>query len=213
MSDHTLTAALRTEFGKGAARRLRRADQIPAVVYGHGTDPIHLALPGHETLLALRTANALLTLNIEGGESQLALAKQVQRDPVKGFIKHVDLIIVRRGEKVVVEVQVSVLGEAAPDTVVMVDAQTVALEVEATNIPETIEVSIEGLEAGSQILAKDLQLPEGAKIHDDEDLLVVNITQQVSEEALEAELADAESVAGIEREQPEDQPEAPSDEG
>lgn len=213
MSDHTLPAALRTEFGKGAARRLRRADQIPAVVYGHGADPIHLALPGHETLLALRTANALLTLNIEGGQSQLALAKQVQRDPIKGFIKHVDLIIVRRGEKVVVDVQVSVVGEAAPDTVVMVDAQTVALEVEATNIPETIEVSIEGLEAGSQILAKDLKLPEGATVHGDEELLVINVTQQVSEEALEAELAGAESEAGIEHEGPEAEQEAPSDEG
>lgn len=211
MSDHTLPAALRTEFGKGAARRLRRADQIPAVVYGHGADPIHLALPGHETLLALRTANALLTLNIEGGDSQLALAKQVQRDPIKGFIKHVDLVIVRRGEKVVVEVQVTVNGEAAPDTVVMVDAQTVALEVEATNIPETIEVSIEGLEAGTQIHAKDLTLPEGAKVHDEEDLLIINITQQVSEEALEAELAGAEAEAGIEREQPDEL--APSDEG
>lgn len=204
MSDATLTAERRTEFGKGAARRLRRADKIPAVIYGHGTDPVHLALPGHETLLAMRTVNALLTLDIEG-ESQLALAKQVQRDPIKGFIEHVDLIIVRRGEKVVVEVPIHVLGEAAPDTLVVVDAQTVALEVEATNIPETIEVSIDGLGAGSQILAKDVQLPEGATIHDDEELLVVNITQQLSEEALEAELSEAEAEAGIEREQPEDE--------
>jgi large subunit ribosomal protein L25 len=202
MSDHTLSAELRTEFGKGAARRIRRADKVPAVIYGHGTDPIHITLPGHETLLALRTANALLTVDIEGTD-QLALVKQAQRDPIKGTIEHVDLVIIRRGEKVVVDVVVSLVGTAAPETVVMLDAQTVPLEVEATNIPETIEVSVEGLEAGTQILGKDLPLPEGAAIHGDEDILVVNISHEVSAEALEAELAEAEAEAGIEREAPE----------
>ena len=218
MSDQlTLKATLRTEFGKGAARRLRRDDQIPAVMYGHGADPVHLALPGHDTLLALRAANALLSIVVDG-KPQLALAKQVQRDPIKGFIEHVDLIIVRRGEKVVVDVPVTVVGEAAPETVVMVDAQTVSLEVEATHIPEHIEISIEGLEAGSQILVKDLTLPEGAAVHGDDELLVVNITRQVSEEQLEAELSEAEAEAGIERDESEAESEggdesADSDEG
>lgn len=203
MSDQlTLNAEVRTEFGKGAARRLRRDHKVPAVMYGHGTDPIHVALPGHDTLLALRAANALLSIVVDG-RPQMALAKQVQRDPIRGFIQHVDLIIVRRGEKVTVDVPVTVVGEAAPETVVMVDAQTVSLEVEATHIPEHVEVSVEGLEAGSQILAKDLALPEGAAVNGDEELLVVNITHQVSEEQLEAELSEAEAEAGIERDDPE----------
>lgn len=189
MSDQTtLKAEPRNEFGKGAARRLRRDHKIPAVMYGHGADPVHLALPGHDTLLALRVANALLSIDLDG-KTELALAKQVQRDPIKGTIEHVDLIIVRRGEKVVVEVPILVVGEAAPETVVMTDTATVSLEVEATHIPEHIEVSVEGLEAGTQIHARDLVLPEGAAVHGDEDLLVVNVTHQVSEEQLEAELA------------------------
>lgn len=202
MSDATLNATVRAEFGKGAARRLRRDHKVPAVMYGHGTDPVHLALPGHETLLALRIANALLSIVVDG-EEQLALTKQVQRNPISGSIDHVDLVIVRRGEKVVVEVPVTIIGQAAPETVVMVDAQTVPLEVEATAIPESVDVSIEGLEAGSQVLAKDLQLPKGAAVFGDEELLVVNITHQISEEQLEAELAEAEEEAGIEREDPE----------
>lgn len=189
MSDQIkLTAELRNEFGKGAARRLRRDHKVPAVMYGHGADPVHIALPGHDTLLALRAANALLSIDIEG-TSQLALPKQVQRDPIKGNIEHVDLIVVRRGEKVVVDVRVLLAGEAADETMVVLDTQTVALEVEATRIPEHLEVSIEGLEAGTQILAKDLVLPEGATFHGDEDTLVVNITQQVSQEALDAGLS------------------------
>ncbi|WP_432558916.1 50S ribosomal protein L25/general stress protein Ctc [Granulicoccus sp. GXG6511] len=212
MADAKLKAALRSEFGKGASRRLRRDHKVPAVMYGHGTDPIHLALPGHETLLALRVSNALLEIQLDG-DNQLALVKQVQRDAIKGTIEHVDLLIVRRGEKVVVEVPVSVIGEAAPETVVMVDAQTVSIEVEATHIPEQLEISIEGLEAGSQILAKDVKLPEGATIHGDEEMLVINITHQVSEEQLEAELTEAEAEAGIERDEPEGEPTETSDEG
>ncbi|NNG18289.1 50S ribosomal protein L25/general stress protein Ctc [Naumannella sp. ID2617S] len=195
-----LTAELRTEFGKGAARRLRRADQVPAVMYGHGTDPIHISLPGHETLLALRTANAVLSIAVDGKE-QLALAKQVQRDPIKGFIEHVDFIIVKRGEKVTVDVAVVVTGEAGPETVVVVDNTTVSLEVPATDIPESVEVSVEGMEYGSQVLAQDLKLPSGATLVTDPETLIVNITQQQSAEALEAELAEAEAEAGIEREE------------
>ncbi|OYO18089.1 50S ribosomal protein L25/general stress protein Ctc [Enemella dayhoffiae] len=195
-----LSAELRTEFGKGAARRLRRADQVPAVMYGHGTDPIHISLPGHETLLALRTANAVLSIAVDGKE-QLALAKQVQRDPIKGFIEHVDFIIVKRGEKVTVDVAVVVTGEAGPETVVVVDNTTVSLEVPATDIPESVEVSVEGMEYGSQVLAQDLKLPSGATLVTDPETLIVNITQQQSAEALEAELAEAEAEAGIEREE------------
>ena len=109
MPEVKLIAELRTEFGKGAARRIRRADKVPAVLYGHGTDPIHIALPGHETLLALRTANALLSIEVDGS-SQLALPKQVQRDPLKHTIEHVDLVIVRRGEKVTVDVAIHLVG-------------------------------------------------------------------------------------------------------
>lgn len=201
MPDQTkLIAEKREEFGKGAARRIRRADKIPAVMYGHGEDPVHITLPGHETLLAMRVANALVSIRFDGKE-QLALAKQVQRDPIKGNIEHVDLVMVRRGEKVTVDVAVVPVGEAGPETMVVVDTQTVSLEVEATHIPEHVEVSIEGLTPGSQILARDLPLPAGAEFQGDQDTLIINITQQVSEEQLEAELTEAEAEAGIEREE------------
>lgn len=193
-SEIRLVAETRTEFGKGAARRIRRDHKIPAVLYGHGSDPVHLTLPGHDTMLALKNANALLTIEIEG-EDQLALAKDVQRDAIKPVIDHVDLVIVRRGEKVTIDVPVHVEGEAAPETVVTLENSTLAVEAEATAIPDAFTVSVEGLEAGSQILAKDVTLPEGTSLIADEDLLVVNITQQVSQEALDAELAEADAEA------------------
>jgi len=193
-----LTAELRTEFGKGAARRIRRAHKVPAVLYGHGTAPIHISLPGHETLLALRTANALLSIEVNGS-SQLALPKQVQRDPLKHTIEHVDLVIVRRGEKVTVDVRVHVEGEAAPDTLIVVDHNSVPVEAEATHIPQQIVVSVEDLPPGTQILARDLQLPAGSTVVDlDPDTLIVNITNAPTVEAMEAELAEAEAEAGIE---------------
>jgi large subunit ribosomal protein L25 len=192
-----LIAELRTEFGKGAARRIRRAHKVPAVLYGHGTDPIHIALPGHETLLALRTANALLSIEVDGS-SQLALPKQVQRDPLRHTIEHVDLVIVRRGEKVTVDVAIHLVGEAGPDTLVVVDHNTVPVEAEATQIPTQIVVSIEELPPGTQILARDLQLPDGSTIDLDPETLIVNITNAPTAEALEAELAEAEAEAGIE---------------
>jgi len=192
-----LIAELRTEFGKGAARRIRRADKVPAVLYGHGTDPIHIALPGHETLLALRTANALLSIEVDGS-SQLALPKQVQRDPLRHTIEHVDLVIVRRGEKVTVDVAIHLVGEAGPDTLVVVDHNTVPVEAEATQIPEQIVVSVAELPPGTQILARDLQLPDGSIIDLDPETLIVNITNAPTAEALEAELAEAEAEAGIE---------------
>jgi large subunit ribosomal protein L25 len=193
-----LTAELRTEFGKGAARRIRRAHKVPAVLYGHGTAPIHISLPGHETLLALRTANALLSIEVNGS-SQLALPKQVQRDPLKHTIEHVDLVIVRRGEKVTVDVRVHVEGEAAPDTLIVVDHNSVPVEAEATHIPQQIVVSVEDLPPGTQILARDLQLPAGSTVVDlDPETLIVNITNAPTVEAMEAELAEAEAEAGIE---------------
>jgi large subunit ribosomal protein L25 len=192
-----LIAEPRTEFGKGAARRIRRADKIPAVLYGHGTDPIHITLPGHETLLALRTANALLSINVDG-KAQLALPKQVQRDPIKHTIEHVDLVIVRQGEKVTVEVPVQLQGEAADDTIVVVGQNTVAIEAEATNIPQAIVVPIDDLPAGTQILASELKLPDGSTLAEDPETLIVNITAAQTAEAAAAELAEAEAEAGIE---------------
>ncbi len=200
MSDNKLVAETRTQFGKGAARKIRRDHKIPAVMYGHGAEPVHITLPGHDTMMALKVANALLTIVIDGKE-QLALAKDVQRDAIKPVIEHIDRVIVRKGEKVTVDVPVHVEGDAAPETVVTVDAQTVQLEVEATNIPENIVVSVEGLEAGTQIKASELTLPAGATLVVDENTLVINVTQQISQEALDAEMAEAEAEAGIEHEE------------
>jgi large subunit ribosomal protein L25 len=207
MSETTLVAQTRTEFGKGAARRIRRAHQIPAVMYGHGTEPVHITLPGHETMLALKAANALLSIEVDG-TTQLALVKDVQRDAIKPVIEHVDLVVVRRGEKVTVDVQIHTTGEAAIETVVTVENQTVELEVEATHIPESLEVSVEGATAGTQIHASDLVLPEGAVLVTDPEILVVNITGAITAEALEAELAEAEAEAGIEHEAPQAETEA-----
>src|SRR3954463_6048806 len=197
-----ITAEMRTEFGKGAARRIRRANKIPAVVYGHGNDPIHLSLPGHQTMMALKHggANALLELDIDG-DPQLALTKQVQVDPIRRVLEHIDFVAVRRGEKVTVDLPVHLHGDAASETLVVTENSTVQIEAEATNIPERIEISIEGLPAGTQILAGQLELPEGSTLLVDPETLIVNITEQQSEEALEAELEEAEAEAGIEREE------------
>ncbi|MEH3068544.1 MAG: 50S ribosomal protein L25/general stress protein Ctc [Aeromicrobium erythreum] len=203
MAEITIPAEPRTEFGKGAARRIRRADQVPAVLYGHGTDPVHVTLPGHALMLALKNSNALLSIEV-GSESHLAIPKQVQRDPLKGFIEHADLLIVKRGEKVVVDVAVQLEGDAQPETLVVLENATVSLEVEATHIPEAVEVSIEGLEVGAQVLASDLSLPSGAALAVEEDLLVVNVTAAPTAADIEAELEEAEAEAGIERDEPED---------
>lgn len=192
MSDVKIAAELRTEFGKGAARRIRRADKVPAVLYGHGTDPLHLALPGHDTMMAMKTANVLLSLDIEGRKSQLALPKHVQRDPLKGFIEHVDLLLVKRGEKVTVDVPVNVVGEAGPGTMVSLENTTLSLEAEATHLPEYVEVSVEGLDEGSLIHAKDVELPQGSTLAADDEVLVVNVTAAPTEADLEAETPEAE---------------------
>jgi large subunit ribosomal protein L25 len=197
-----IKAESRTEFGKGAARRIRRADKVPAVIYGHGNDPIHVTLPGHETWIALKHggANALLELDIDGS-TQLALTKQVQVDPIRRTLEHIDFVAVIKGEKVTVEVPVHLVGEAARETLVVTENATIQLEAEATHIPEFIEVDIEGAEAGTQIHASDLNLPSGSTLLLDPEALVVNVTQQQSQEALEAELEEAEAEAGIEREE------------
>jgi len=212
VSDNKLVAETRTQFGKGAARKIRRDNKIPAVMYGHGSEPVHITLPGHQSMLALKQSNALLTIVIDGKE-QLALAKDVQRDPIKPVIEHIDLVVVRKGEKVVVDVPVHVEGEAAPETVVTTDSNSLELEVEATHIPESVTVSVEGLKAGTQILAGQVELPAGAVLVTDPEALVVNVTAQVSAEALEAELAEAEAEAGIEREESDEDAAASDDEG
>lgn len=172
-----LSATVRTQFGKGAARKIRANDQIPAVLYGHGTDPQHLTLPGHETMLLLRKSNALLTLDIEGTE-ELALVKDVQRDPVRQIIEHVDLLLVKRGERVDVEVPVHVIGEPAPGNIVVQDTMTIFVSAEATHIPESIEVSVEGLETGSSVAATDVELPKGTKLVDEETEIIILSVQE-----------------------------------
>ena len=200
-----ITAELRTEFGKGAARRIRRDHKIPAVVYGHGNDPMHLTLPGHDTMMALKHggANALLELDIDG-DTQLALTKQVQVDPIRRVLEHVDFVAVRRGEKVTVDVPIHVSGDAAPETLVVTENSTVQVEAEATNIPDRIEVSVAGAEIGTQIHASDLVLPEGTTLLTDPQSLIVNVTQQQTAEQLESELAEAEADAGIVHEESEE---------
>ncbi len=197
MSAEKITAEVRTEFGKGAARRIRRADKVPAVIYGHGAAPIHVTLPGHDTMMALKHggANALLELSIEG-KVQLALTKQVQVDPVKRVLEHVDFVAVVRGEKVTVDIPIHLVGAAVRDSVVVTENATVQVEAEATHIPEFIEVDIDGAEVGTQILAGELTLPTGSKLLTDAETLIVNITAAQSAEAFEADLGDAEAEAG-----------------
>jgi large subunit ribosomal protein L25 len=183
-----LTATVRTQFGKGAARKIRANDLIPAVIYGHGTDPKHITLPGHETMLLLRKANALIDIDIEG-TSQLALVKDVQRDPVRQIIEHVDFIVVRRGERVEVDVPVHVVGEPAPGAIVLQDANTILVSAEATHIPENIEVSVEGLEIGTSVAIQDVKLPLGVQLVDEETEIII---ASVQEPQLEPEPEDAE---------------------
>jgi len=203
MSEDLIKAESRTEFGKGAARRIRRDSKVPAVIYGHGNDPIHVTLPGHDTMLALKHGGANAVLNIEiDGKVQLALTKQVQADPIKGFLEHIDFVAVRKGEKVTVDVPVHVVGEAAADALVVTEQNEISLEAEATHIPEHIEVSVEGAEVGTQILASDLVLPAGSTLLTDADALIVNITHAPTAAEVESELAEAEAEAGIEHQAP-----------
>ena len=196
MPEVRIATESRTEFGKGAARRIRRDNKVPAVLYGHGAEPRHISLPGHELMLALKTANVLLTLDINGSD-QLALPKDVQRDPIRGHLEHVDLVVVRRGEKVTVEIPVHVVGDAVPDTLVNLEQTTLAVETEATHIPSGVEVSVEGIKVGDQIHARDVTLPSGTTLVTDPENLIVNVVAATTAEELDAELAEAEAELGI----------------
>lgn len=209
-TDTALAATRRTEFGKGAARRIRRENQLPAVLYGHGTDPVHLTLQGHATWLALKdNPNALLTINFDG-EHELALAKDVQRDPVRHTIDHIDFILVRRGEKVVVDVSVILEGESAPGTIHTLESQTLSVLTDATKIPESLEVSIEGLEEGAIVRAGEVSLPAGVELETDPDyeVVIISVPRAEAEEDEEEEGEETEEGAAEEAGS-----EAPADEG
>lgn len=199
MSEFKLAAEARTEFGKGAARRIRRANKIPAVLYGHGTDPVHITLPGHETMLAVRHTNALFSIDLDG-KAQLAVAKDVQRDPVRNVIEHLDLLVVDKGEKIAVDVAVNVVGESAPGTIHIVESQTLSIEAEATHIPESIDVSIEGLQAGTHLTAADVTLPSGSVLLTDPSHTVVTVSQPQAEELPESGEASEASPAAADAE-------------
>ncbi|MER5884662.1 50S ribosomal protein L25/general stress protein Ctc [Streptomyces sp. NPDC001941] len=188
MSEVKISAGLRSEFGKGAARRIRRDNKVPGVLYGHGTEPVHVTLPGHDLMMALKTSNVLLALDIDG-KSELAIPKAVQRDALKGFVKHVDLLLVKRGEKVNVEIPVQTEGELAPGGNLLEHVlNALPVEAEATHIPESVTVSVEGLEAGASVLAKDITLPKGVSLATDEDAVVLQVVAaQAEEPAADAE--------------------------
>jgi len=214
VSEVRLNAEARTEFGKGGARRTRRAGKIPAVIYGHRADPRHVSLPAREFANAIRHGgtNVLLTLDLEG-EEQLAIPKAIQRHAIKGSFDHVDLLAVRRGEKVTIDVPISVTGEIVPGALLAESATSVSLEAEATHLPTGIEVSIEGLPIGSQINAGDLTIPSGATLVTDPALLILAINEAPTEAELEAEMAEAVEELGIVEEAPEAPAEGEGGEG
>jgi large subunit ribosomal protein L25 len=198
MAEQKLQAETRTTFGKGSARQARRAGQIPAVIYGHGAEPIHILLPGRETTLAVRHANALLTLVDSKGENHLALVKDVQRNPVKQIIEHIDLLTVRSGEKVIVDVPIHVEGELAPGAIMIQEEVAVSVEADATHLPESLTISIEGRTAGQHVLASDIELPANVTLLADPELVIVNVTAPAAA-AAEGEAA-AEAPAAAEAE-------------
>lgn len=188
MSEVKINAEPRTEFGKGGARRTRRAGKVPAVLYGHGEKPKHIALPAREFAAAIRRGgiNQLFDIEVSDGTSTLALSKAIQRDPIKDTLEHIDLIIVRRGEKVTVEVPVRLVGEAAPGTLVVHESTTLAVTADATRLPDHLDASIDGLEAGGQVTAAEVPLPEGAELAADPELLIALITLPAMEEVPQA---------------------------
>jgi len=200
MADNVqMVAESRSEFGKGAARKLRVAGKVPAVVYGHGEDPTHVSLPAHEMMLAARRANAVLEL-LMGSDKQLVLVKDVQRDPVRQSIEHVDMVMVRKGEKVTVDIGVHIEGEPFSGTMVQYENLSVTVEAEATNIPESAVVSVEGLPEGTQIHAGEIALPEGSLLVSDPDALILSIVlprvQEEPEPEVEGEEAEGEGAEG-----------------
>lgn len=197
-TDTKVVAEVRENFGKGYARRLRAAGKIPAVIYGHGTDPVHVSLPGHQVSLLIRRANAVLELDV-AGKQQLTLVKDVQKDPVHQIIEHIDLLVVKKGEKIQVDVPVVVVGEPVAGTIANLDNATVLLEVEATHIPQNIEVDVEGLEDGVRITAADLTLPKGASLVVDPETLVVAVSVPTAALAAEEEIAEADAEVAAEQ--------------
>ncbi|MEV4459029.1 50S ribosomal protein L25/general stress protein Ctc [Microbispora sp. NPDC049633] len=198
MSEVLIAAELRNEFGKGAARKIRRANKVPAVLYGHGTEPKHLTLPGHDLLLALRTPNVLIRLRGEGVD-EIALPKGVQRDPIKGFLEHVDLLLVKRGETVTVEIPVTVTGDPIGSAIVEQQLVTISVETEATHIPTGVEVDVDGKDAGFAVHASDLNLPEGTTLAGDPEALVLQVIgAPVAELPEEGEAAEGESAEAAE---------------
>ena len=205
MPEVRIAAETRDEFGKGAARQIRRDGRVPAVLYGHGTETRHLTLPGHELMMALKTPNALLRLEGLKHGSEIALPKAVQRNPIKNVIEHVDLILVRRGEKVTVEVPIRVTGNIVPDGMLEQQLVQISVEAEATNIPRGIDIDVEGMEIGSMVHAGDLVLPHGVSLQADPELLVLHVATQTAAEpepqAEAPEVPEAVAAAGGEGEQ------------
>lgn len=191
MAEVKLTAQVRTDFGKGAARRARRADLVPAVVYGHGAEPQHVAIHNHSLMMALKTPNALLRLEFDG-KSELVIPKAVQREAIRQFLVHVDFLAVKKGEKVSVEIPINVEGDLAPGQLVLEHVlNTLPVEAEATHIPESVTISVEGLDAGASVLAKDIVLPSGSSLAVEDDAVVVQViaaqAEAPAEEAAEGE--------------------------
>lgn len=196
MSEQKLAAEQRTDFGKGAARQARRANMIPAVIYGHGADPIHVLLPAKATTLAVRHANALLAIDVEG-EEHLALAKDVQRNPIKQIVEHIDLLTVRRGEKVTVEVGIHVEGEPKPGVVTNLEQTTVTVEAEATHLPESLTVNLDGHGVGDHVYASDIRLPKGVTLLTEAETLIINVTSPVVSDLGEGETSADEATGDV----------------
>jgi large subunit ribosomal protein L25 len=193
MPEVRISAEPRSEFGKGAARKIRRDHKVPAILYGHGTETRHLTLPGHELMIALRTPNVLVRVQGDGVD-ELALPKGVQRDPIRGFIEHVDLLLVKSGEKVVIELPVVVIGDVVSDGILDQQLVSVAIEAEATRIPQRVEVDVEGFEIGQVVHASDLKLPEGTSLAADPEALVLHvISAPTAEEPTEGQAAEGEA--------------------
>jgi len=190
-----IDAEPRTEFGKGPARRTRAAGRVPAVLYGHRQEPRHLTLPGHDVLLALRTANVLIRLEGLPGGAQLALPKAVQRDPIKGYVEHVDLLVVRRGEKVTVDIPVQTVGDVVSDGLLDQQLVQISVEAEATAIPPAIEVNVEGMAIGDAVHASDLRLPAGVTLAIEPDVLVLHVIAAPTAAQIQAELGEGEAPA------------------
>ncbi|MBT5247555.1 MAG: 50S ribosomal protein L25/general stress protein Ctc [Microbacteriaceae bacterium] len=198
MAENHVDADIRTSFGKGAARKLRAAGKIPAVVYGHGAEPLHVAIPAHETTLIARRANALIDLKMTDSQ-QLVLIKDIQRDPVRQIIEHVDLVIVRKGEKVTVDIAVHIEGDPVSGTMVQLEHNTISVEAEATHIPESVTVNVDGFAEGTQVRASDIALPDGSTLVSVAEMLILTVQQPPkAEEAAPAASEDGDAAASAE---------------